>query len=94
MDGDTLPVDPAANAESLGVRVLRAGSIEEFRAALREAKQATGPVLVHVETDPLVPAPSSESWWDVPVAEVSELDSTRQARKAYESARANQRPYL
>ena len=49
---------------------------------------------MHVETDPLVPAPGSESWWDVPVAEVSRLDSTRQARKSYEAGKASQRPYL
>jgi 3D-(3,5/4)-trihydroxycyclohexane-1,2-dione acylhydrolase (decyclizing) len=51
-------------------------------------------VLVHIETDPLVPAPASEAWWDVPVAEVSDLDSTRQARASYEAARKDQRPYL
>jgi 3D-(3,5/4)-trihydroxycyclohexane-1,2-dione acylhydrolase (decyclizing) len=95
LDGDLLPVDLAANAQSLGVRVIRAGGVDELRAALAEAKRHEGgPVLVHVETDPLVPAPSSESWWDVPVAEVSELDSTRQARKSYEASKAGQRPYL
>ena len=31
---------------------------------------------MHIETDPLAPVPSSESWWDVPVAEVAALDST------------------
>jgi 3D-(3,5/4)-trihydroxycyclohexane-1,2-dione acylhydrolase (decyclizing) len=95
LDGGVLPVDLAANAESLGVRVLRADGVADFRAKLAEAKAHTGgPVMVHVETDPLVPAPSSESWWDVPVAEVSAVDSTRQARKAYEQGKANQRPYL
>jgi 3D-(3,5/4)-trihydroxycyclohexane-1,2-dione acylhydrolase (decyclizing) len=94
LDGDVLPVDLAANAASLGVRVLRAGTVEEFRAALREAKAETRPVMVHVETDPLVPAPSSEAWWDVPVAEVSALDSTTQARKAYEASKLDQRPNL
>ena len=95
LDGDVLPVDLAANAESLGVRVLRADGIADFRAKLAEAKaHAGGPVLVHVETDPLVPAPGSESWWDVPVAEVSAVDSTRQARKSYEASKAGQRPYL
>lgn len=94
LNGGVLPVDLAANAQSLGVRVLRAESIVDFRAALQEAKRATGPVLVHVETDPLVPAPSSESWWDVPVAEVAELDSTRTARKQYDEHKTRQRPYL
>ncbi|WP_322769142.1 3D-(3,5/4)-trihydroxycyclohexane-1,2-dione acylhydrolase (decyclizing) [Frankia sp. Cr1] len=95
LDGDILPVDLAANAASLGVKVLRARTIDEFRDALRQAKEHRGgPVLVHVETDPLVPAPSSESWWDVPVAEVSELESTRQARKSYEANKEHQRPFL
>jgi 3D-(3,5/4)-trihydroxycyclohexane-1,2-dione acylhydrolase (decyclizing) len=95
LDGGVLPVDLAANAESLGVRVLRAGDVADLRVKLAEAKRHSGgPVLVQVETDPLVPAPSSESWWDVPVAEVSHLDSTRQARKSYEAGKAGQRPYL
>jgi 3D-(3,5/4)-trihydroxycyclohexane-1,2-dione acylhydrolase (decyclizing) len=94
LDGGTLPVDLAANAASLGVEVHRAGTITEFRDALLAAKTATGPVLVHVETDPLVPAPNSESWWDVPVAEVSALESTQQARKSYDTAKATQNPYL
>ena len=94
LDGDVLPVDLAANAESLGVRVLRAQTIEQLAGALSEARRGTGPVLVHIETDPLVAAPASEAWWDVPVAEVSELDSTRQARAAYEAAKKDQRPFL
>jgi 3D-(3,5/4)-trihydroxycyclohexane-1,2-dione acylhydrolase (decyclizing) len=96
LDGDVLPVDLAANAASLGVRVLRAHTVDELRAALCDAKadRRPGPVMVHVEADPMVPAPSSRSWWDVPVAEVSALDSTRAARKSYEAARAGQRPYL
>jgi 3D-(3,5/4)-trihydroxycyclohexane-1,2-dione acylhydrolase (decyclizing) len=51
-------------------------------------------VLVEIETDPLVPAPSSESWWDVPVAEVSTLEPAVQARKSYEASKLQQRPYL
>jgi 3D-(3,5/4)-trihydroxycyclohexane-1,2-dione acylhydrolase (decyclizing) len=95
LDGDRLPVDLAANAASLGVRVFRASTVDDLRAALRAAAAHTGgPALVHVETDPLVPAPGSESWWDVPVAEVSELDSTRQARKSYLDGKARQRRYL
>jgi 3D-(3,5/4)-trihydroxycyclohexane-1,2-dione acylhydrolase (decyclizing) len=95
LDGGVLPVDLAANAESLGVRVLRAKGVDDFRSALEEARRHEGgPVMVHVETDPLVPAPSSESWWDVPVAEVSRLDSTVDARKTYEAHKSNQRLYL
>jgi 3D-(3,5/4)-trihydroxycyclohexane-1,2-dione acylhydrolase (decyclizing) len=49
---------------------------------------------VYVETDPLAPVPSAESWWDVPVSEISELESTQKARSAYEAAKRGQRPYL
>ncbi|WP_026820135.1 3D-(3,5/4)-trihydroxycyclohexane-1,2-dione acylhydrolase (decyclizing) [Arthrobacter castelli] len=99
--GDTLPVDLAANAESLGVKVLRVepgeNTISDFEEALRQAKAsdpADGPVLVHINSDPLIPAPDSESWWDVPVAETSELESTQQAYKTYSDHKATQRPLL
>jgi 3D-(3,5/4)-trihydroxycyclohexane-1,2-dione acylhydrolase (decyclizing) len=94
LDGDRLPVDLAANAASLGATVLRATTIEDFRAKLVEAQTVSGPVVVHVETDPLVNAPSSESWWDVPVSETAVLDSTQQARKTYDEHKRDQRAYL
>jgi 3D-(3,5/4)-trihydroxycyclohexane-1,2-dione acylhydrolase (decyclizing) len=94
LDGELLPVDLAANAQSLGVHVIRAASIAELRDALSAARQIDGPVLVSIETDPLVPAPDSQSWWDVPIAEVSELASVRNARADYDVARARQRRYL
>jgi 3D-(3,5/4)-trihydroxycyclohexane-1,2-dione acylhydrolase (decyclizing) len=92
---DPLPVDLAANAESLGARVIRASSIEELRAALDEAKAATGgPVVVHVETDRYAGVPSYEGWWDVPVAEVSDDPAVQKARREYEEARRAQRQYV
>ena len=94
LDGGPLPLDFAANAESLGVSSTRVRSIDELRTALEKAKAASGPVLVEVETDPLVPAPSSGSWWDVAVAEVSDLSTTVEARKAYEVNKGHQRRYL
>ena len=94
LDGAVLPVDLAANAASLGARVYRAGSAAELEVALEAARGDRGPVVICVETDPLVPGPSSEAWWDVPVAEVASLGSTRDARKPYEEGKARQRPYL
>jgi 3D-(3,5/4)-trihydroxycyclohexane-1,2-dione acylhydrolase (decyclizing) len=94
LDGDVLPVDLAANAESLGADVLRAHSIEELRAALGKARDAERTTVVHIETDPLAPAPDSAAWWDVAVAEVSQLATTQRARGQYERAKAGQRHYL
>ncbi|TDD70684.1 3D-(3,5/4)-trihydroxycyclohexane-1,2-dione acylhydrolase (decyclizing) [Jiangella aurantiaca] len=97
LDGDVLPVDLAANAASLGVRVVRVTSVDELRAALRDAKAAPadgGPILIHVETDPLAGAPDSDSWWDVPVSETAALDTTRAARAEYERQKKAQRPLV
>ncbi len=94
LDGDILPVDLAANAASLGADVLRAGTVAEFRAALEQARASDRTTVVYVETDPLAPVPSSEGWWDVPVCEVSALESTQKARAAYEAAKRGQRTYL
>jgi 3D-(3,5/4)-trihydroxycyclohexane-1,2-dione acylhydrolase (decyclizing) len=94
LDGEKLPVDLATNAESLGADVIRVNGIAEFRKALDQARAATRTTVVHIETDPLAPVPSSESWWDVPVCDVSQLDSTQQAYKVYETRKATQRPFL
>ena len=91
---DALPIDLATNAESLGARVLRAGSIAELRDALAGARGADGPVVVYIEADRYEGVPSYESWWDVPVAEVSLQDTVRMARAEYERDHVRQRQYL
>ena len=94
LDGDILPVDLAANAASLGAQVLRAETLGAFRQCLSQALAATGTTVVHVECALATGAPSSESWWDVPVAEVSTQAVTRAARRAYENAKIGQRGHL
>jgi 3D-(3,5/4)-trihydroxycyclohexane-1,2-dione acylhydrolase (decyclizing) len=94
LNGDKLPIDLAANAESLGADVIRVKTIEEFRDALEQAKASRRTTAVHIETDPLAPVPASGGWWDVPVSEVAQLESTQQAHKNYEAHKANQRPYI
>lgn len=92
--GDILPVDLAANAASLGATVLTASTVEEFRSAISRARGATTTTVVHVETDPRAPGPTGSAWWDVPVSEVSALESTHQAYENYAAAKRVQRHYL
>ncbi len=94
LDGDILPVDLAANAASLGARVLRADTLGALRRCLSEALAATRTTVVHVECDLETGSPPSGSWWDVPVAEVSTQPVTRAARSAYEQAKISQRSHL
>jgi 3D-(3,5/4)-trihydroxycyclohexane-1,2-dione acylhydrolase (decyclizing) len=91
---DVLPLDLAANAESLGARVVRATTIAELREGLAGARGADGPVVIHIEADRYRGVPGYESWWDVPVAEVSEEETVRAAREAYDEAHKDQRQYL
>ena len=94
LDGDVLPVDLAANAESLGAIVFRANDRAALVAALRQAKASKRTCLVHVPTDLIQQSPAGDGWWDVPVAEVSTLEVTRAARAEYEEQKTAQRPLL
>jgi 3D-(3,5/4)-trihydroxycyclohexane-1,2-dione acylhydrolase (decyclizing) len=94
LEGGVLPVDLAANAASLGAQVIRAEGVDGFRKAVEQARAATTTTVVHIETDLYGPNPPGQAWWDVPVSEVAELESTRAARAAYEAAKRAQRPYL
>jgi 3D-(3,5/4)-trihydroxycyclohexane-1,2-dione acylhydrolase (decyclizing) len=92
--GEVLPVDLAANAESFGARVFRVKTVGELRGALEDAKGVERTVVIHVPVDRYEGVPTYEAFWDVPVAEVSEMDSVINARKEYAEGRRAQRPYL
>jgi len=87
-------VDLAANAASLGARVVRAESLADLHDALDVAKTESGVTVIAVTTDRARGVPSYESWWDVPVAEVSETASVRAAREQYEHSKLDERRFL
>ncbi|MFZ4894846.1 3D-(3,5/4)-trihydroxycyclohexane-1,2-dione acylhydrolase (decyclizing) [Plantibacter sp. Mn2098] len=94
LDGGVLPVDLAANIRSLGANVIEADGLDEFRAAVRAALEAEETTAVYVRSDPAAPGVDGGWWWDVPVAEVSDIESTAAAREQYEIDRVAQRPHL
>lgn len=94
LTGEVVAIDFVANARSLGARAVRASSRAELEAALREARGAGGVSVVVVETDTSVRVGGYDSWWDVPVAEVSEMDSVAAARAAWEKAVRKERHHL
>jgi 3D-(3,5/4)-trihydroxycyclohexane-1,2-dione acylhydrolase (decyclizing) len=94
---DVLPIDLAANAESLGARVIRTRTIAELRTALADAVGGggvPGPTVVCIETDRYAGVPSYDGWWDVPVAQTSTQDTVRAARTEYERNATAQRQFL
>ncbi|MEW6638583.1 MAG: thiamine pyrophosphate-dependent enzyme, partial [Actinomycetota bacterium] len=92
--GEVLPVDLAANAGSLGAHVIRAKTVDELRDALARAKSVDRTVVIHIPVDRYEGVPSYESFWDVPVAEVSEMESVVAARKEYVANKRAERRYL
>ena len=91
LTGDFLAIDYAANAASLGADALLAHSPAELQAALVEARTRTRTTVIVTEVDASVAVPSYDSWWDVPVAEVSPSDRVREARRSYDQQVARER---
>jgi 3D-(3,5/4)-trihydroxycyclohexane-1,2-dione acylhydrolase (decyclizing) len=89
---DILPVDLAMNARSYGLDVIEvaptSSAIDDLKAAIATAKASTKSTFIHIY------APDGEGWWDVPVAQTSEITSTQEARKQYEQEQIPQRQYL
>jgi 3D-(3,5/4)-trihydroxycyclohexane-1,2-dione acylhydrolase (decyclizing) len=89
-----LPVDLAANAASLGAIVHRPVDRAGIERALAEARAADRTTVIYLPVDPTPGVPSYESWWDVPVAEVSEQADVRAARAKWEEGKRGQRYFF
>jgi len=91
---DRINVDLAANAASYGADVLTATTASELKQALADATEIDNTVVIYIKVDAKGRFGGSGAWWDVPVPEVSELDSTQDARKEYDEQVTTQRLYL
>ena len=95
MEGERLPVDLAANAESLGAKVFRAKNIAMLNEALEKSKAETRSTVIYIETAPERKiAGYGNAWWDVPVAEVSKSALVQKARKNYDEQKKKQRYFF
>ena len=89
-----LPVDFAMNARGLGAHVMECETYDDFVAAFKESKKTERTTVIYIRNDRYVGVPGYESWWDVPVAEVSEVESVRKARKQWEKDRKLERYFF
>jgi 3D-(3,5/4)-trihydroxycyclohexane-1,2-dione acylhydrolase (decyclizing) len=89
-----LPLDLAANAQSLGAVATGVSTIDELRNALERAKAEPRTTVIVVQVDRHESVPGYDSWWDVPVAEVSEQAAVQEVRVDYETARREERRFL
>ena len=94
LEGDVIEVDLVANAASLGAWAIRATTRQDLVNALSDARDTDHTAVVVVETDINERVPGFESWWDVPIAEVSKLESVQTARTAYEESKREERYFF
>ncbi len=94
LDGAEVPFDLAANAASWGADVLRCNRIAEFRENYAKAVASDRTTVLYIETDLVGPNPPGSAWWDVPVAQVSTLESTQKAFAEHVEQLRAQRAYL
>ena len=92
-EGELLKVDFVANARSLGADAVRAHNRQDLQQALCQARKNQKTSVVVIETAYAERVPGYESWWDVPIAEVSEMNSVQEARARYAEARQKQRAF-
>lgn len=91
---EVLPVDLAANARSLGAHVIECKTYDDFAKAIKTAETIDKTTVIYIQNDRYVGVPGYESWWDVHVAEISEMESVREARKTWEKMRAKERYFF
>ncbi len=93
LNGNTLPVDFAQNARSLGAHAIEANDIPSLKKALKEAKENTVTTVITIETDLYKGVPGF-AWWEVAVAEISEIETVKEAYKNYIENKKKQRYFL
>ena len=94
LDGDIVKIDFVANAMSLGAAASRVRTVDDLRQALIAARATPRTTVTVIEVDRNVRVPGYESWWDVPIAEVSEMETVRAARRAYETSVKRERNFF
>jgi 3D-(3,5/4)-trihydroxycyclohexane-1,2-dione acylhydrolase (decyclizing) len=93
LDGNYLPVDLATNAESLGAHVIRTKGIDDFKQALKDAKNMDKTTVVYIESD-REERVDGYAWWEVPLAQVSTNDSVKESFEKLQNNKKKQRLYL
>jgi 3D-(3,5/4)-trihydroxycyclohexane-1,2-dione acylhydrolase (decyclizing) len=86
LTGAPVDVDFVANAASMGAHAVLARTREEIQQALADARTRAAVNVIVIPVDREQRVGGYESWWDVPVAEVSPLADVRRARAGYEDA--------
>ncbi len=78
-DNQIMNIDYAKVAEGYGAKVYRANTVEELKAALEDAKKQEISTLIEMKVLPKTMTDGYDSWWNVGVAEASNMKSVQKA---------------
>lgn len=76
-------IDFAQHAASLGAHAEKVTGLEELGPALQRARKSAHTAVVVIDTDAAPSTAEGGTWWDVPVAAVSDNDAVDEAHKDY-----------
>jgi 3D-(3,5/4)-trihydroxycyclohexane-1,2-dione acylhydrolase (decyclizing) len=93
LSGPTVEVDYAQNLASLGCAVHEVRDLAAVEQALHAARETEGPVAIVAHVEPYRGVVGSDTWWDVGVAQTSELEETRAAVAEHLAGGEGQRVY-
>lgn len=91
--GDFLSIDYAAVARAYGCKAYTASTAAELEAALEDAKRQSVSTLIDIKVLPKSMTHGYGGWWRVGVAEVSDREAVRNARKDLDEHLAQARRY-
>ena len=81
LTGSLIKLDFAKNGESYGARGYSAGTLEQFRAAVKSALAGNVATVIDVKVTPKSMTHDYESWWRVGTAQVSENPKVEEAAR-------------
>lgn len=92
-DNDILKIDYAKVAEGYGAISYRVNTVEQLKAALKDAEKQTVSTLIDIKVLPKTMTDGYEAWWNVGVAEVSNKEAIQKAYQEKAERRASAKQY-
>ncbi len=93
LNGPMIPIDYAMVAAGYGCKTYTAHTLEELKAALRDAKQQTVSTLIDIKVLPKTMTDGYGSWWNVGLASTTENEAQKKAYSDLIESRAKARQY-
>lgn len=93
LQGGLMPIDYAQVASGYGCRTYRVTSLQELENALLDAKKQTVSTLIDIKVLPKTMTDGYDAWWNVGLADTSDVQAQKKAYESLTENRARARKY-